>query len=172
MEKGLNTKQTSLETANIENIGAILDWKLKDKSPEAVADYIAFSIKNLETKISNIKEAETNIKALKLDVQKQIETIKVGSAKWLNDAGVSKLNGMAVSSVSILNSKPKTKLIVTNEESLINAGYFKTVLDETAVKNAILEGNDIEGARIEIIHQEDKLKINNRTKKILDEDSI
>jgi len=171
MEKGLNTKQTSLETANIENVGAILDWKLKEKSPEAVADYIAFSAANLEAKIDNIKEAEANIKALKADVQKQIETIKIGSSKWLSDVGVSKLSGMAVSSVSILNSKPKIELIVENEEALVNAGYFKTVLDKTAIKNAIEDGVNVDGARLEVVHKEPTLKINKLRKKI-DENSI
>jgi len=61
--------------------------------------------------------------------------------------------------MKVTNPKSKEELIVINEESLINAGYFKQVLDKTAVKNAILAGDIIEGATIEVTHQEDSLTI-------------
>ena len=71
---------------------------------------------------------------------------------------------ISVSSISISSSKPKNELKVINEESLINQGYFKTVLDKTAVKNAILDGVEIEGAEITIIYEEDKIRVNSRKK--------
>ena len=78
--------------------------------------------------------------------------------------GIDKLSGLYVSSVSISKANQRKKLKVLNEESLINQGYFKTVLDKTAVKNAILDGATIEGAEIEIIYMEDKIRVNERRK--------
>lgn len=155
--------ETRLETANSENITAILDAKLEATSPERVTDYVAFGIENLEAKIERIKQAEAELKAIKAEVQEQIDTIKIGTAKWLSDSGVDSLNGDITSSMKINQPKPKENLVITTHESeLINQGYFKTVLDKTAIKNAILNGVDVDGAEIEITHSEDTVTIYKR----------
>ncbi len=61
-----------------------------------------------------------------------------------------------------LSLKEKTTVIIDNEEALINAGYFKAALDKTEVKNAILNGVELEGAHLEIEHQEPTIKINKK----------
>ena len=157
-------KETRLETAPMHEIEATLDFKLAETSPEGVADYIGLTLQNIDDRLARIKEAEAQIKSLKSELVAQQETIKVGSAKWLAESGIDKLQGIYVSSISISSSKPKNELKVINEESLINQGYFKTVLDKTAVKNAILDGVEIEGAEIEIIYEEDKIRVNSRKK--------
>jgi len=162
MSKIEQRRETRLETAPIHEVGAILDFKLGETSPEGVADYIGLSLQNLDDRLMRIKEAEANIKSLKAELTSQAETIKIGSAKWLAESGIDKLQGMAVSSVSISKSKPKEELIVTNEESLINQGFFKTTLDKTAVKNAIMNDIVVEGACVEITHTEDKIRVNRR----------
>lgn len=159
-------KETRLETAPLHEISATLDYKLKETSPEGVADYIGLSIQNIDDRLLRIKEAESQIKALKSELTSQIEVIKIGSAKWLNECGIDKLQGIYVSSVSVSSSKPKETLKVVNEESLINQGYFKTSLDSTAVKNAIKDGASVDGATIEVLHCEDKIRVNTRKKDI------
>ena len=157
-------KETRLETAPLHEISAVLDFKLNETSPEGVADYIGLTLQNIDDRLERIKDAELQLKSLKLELTSQIENIKIGSANWLSESGIDKLSGLYVSSVSILKSKPKEEVKVLNEESLINQGYFKTVLDKTAVKNAILDGATIEGAEIEIIYMEDKIRVNERRK--------
>lgn len=155
-------KETRLESAPLQEVGAILDHKLEATNAEGVADYIGLSLQNIDDRIARIKEAEAQIKALKAELTSQSETIKIGSAKWLSESGIDKLNGMYVSSVSVSKAKPKEDLKVINEESLINQGFFKTVVDKTAAKQAILDGTEVDGAVIEVTHIEDKVRINMR----------
>ena len=159
-------RETRLEIAPIQEVKAILDARLETTSPESVADYIALSVQNLDDRLTKIKDAENQIKALKVEIVNQISTIKHGSAEWLSSAGIDKLNGLYISSISISAPKPKEELKIVNEDALINAGYFKTTLDKTAVKNAIKDGVEIEGATIEITHEPEGLRINKRTKKL------
>ena len=154
--------ETRLEYSNIENINVILDAKLEATSPQRVVDYISLSLDNINSNIERMKEAKKELDSLIKAQGTQKEIIKNGCAGWLSDAGVKKLDGDIVSSVSIYSPKPKETLKVINEESLINQGYFKTVVDKTAVKNAILDGVTVDGAEIEILHDSDTLKVNKR----------
>lgn len=155
-------KETRLESSPLHEVGAVLDFKLESTNSEGVADYIGLSIQNITDRLTRIKEAETQIKSLKSELTEQIDIIKLGSAKWLKECGIDKLNGMYVSSVSVSKAKPKEDLKVINEESLINQGFFKTVVDKTAAKQAILDGTEVDGAVIEVTHIEDKVRINMR----------
>ena len=161
-------KETRLETAPMQEISATLDFKLAETSPEGVADYIGLSLQNIGDRLDRIKDAETQIKLLKKELVAQQDIIKIGSAKWLSDSGIDKLQGIYVSSVSVSPSNYKNELKIHNEESIINQGYFKTVVDKTAVKNAILDGAKVDGAEIEVIYEENKIRVNSR-KKVIDE---
>jgi len=159
-------KETRLESAPFQEVEAILDHKLEDVGAEGVADYIGISLQNLGDRLERIKEAEAHLKSLKSELNEQVDTIKVGSAKWLQDAGIDKLSGLYVSSISVSKSKPKEDLKIINEDELINQGYFKTTVDKTAVKRAILDDVKVDGASIEITHVEDKVRVNMRKKEI------
>jgi len=78
----------------------------------------------------------------------------------LTSNGVDKLQGDLVSSLTVFEKAQTTELIITDEESLINAGYFIMSVDKTAVKNALLDGVDVVGAKLEITHNENSIKIN------------
>ena len=160
ISKNYKTRLEDAESA--ENIIAILDAKLEATSPQGVADYMGFSIDNIDSSIKRMKDAKKELDFLIKMHEKQKEIVKTGCALWLTQAGITKLDGDIVSSVSIYSPKPKETLKVTNEESLINQGYFKTVVDKTAAKNAILDGIKVDGAEIEVLHDSDTLKINKR----------
>ena len=152
--------ETKLETSNIENIGAVLDAKLEATSPEQLTDYVAFGIDNLEATIQRMKDAETELKVMRAEIENQIEVIKIGTSKWLSDTGITNLHGDIVSSMKVTQPKEKTELVITtDEDSLINQGYFKTVLDKTAIKNSILDGTEIDGAELKVTHQQESLTI-------------
>ena len=159
-------KETRLETADMENICPILDYKLEKTSPEEVVDYVALAVGNLEDQLVRVKDAEANLKQLKKDISSQIDTIKIGGAKWLSDIGIDKLNGLHTSSMTIYSPKPSVDVKVTDEESVVNAGYFKTAVDKTSVKEALNNDIAIDGAELVITHKESQLKINRVRKKI------
>jgi len=158
--KTLKRYETKLENADIKDFCAILDKKLEDTSPEEVVDYVAFAIDNIDGQIERIKDAQKRLAQLKKDVEGQKENIKIGGAKWLQSAGIDKLKGLVTSSMTIYTPAERKEVVVDNEDALINAGYFKQVLDKTAVKKAILADEKVEGAHIEITHREAELKIN------------
>jgi len=160
MSKITKKYTTRLETVESKDIVAVLDAKLLATSPERVVDYVSLAIDNLEAQIARMKDAETELKYLKEDAQSQIDTIKGGTAKWLTETGITKLDGDIVSSMKITQPKAKEELIITTDsDSLISQGYFKTAVDKTMIKNAILDGTDVDGASIEIVHQEPTLTI-------------
>ena len=157
--------ETKLETAESQNISAILDAKLEATSPERVVDYVAFGIDNLDAQLARYKDYKKELDALIKGIEAQKSIVKVETAKWLQESGIDSLNGDLVSSMKVTQAKPKEELIVTNEESIINAGYFKTTIDKTAAKNAILDGIELDGATIEVTHQEESLTIYKKRKK-------
>lgn len=162
MAKIQNRYETKLETADSTNIIAILDAKLEATSPNGVVDYVSFAVDNIDAQVHRMKSAIAELQGLCKLAEAQKDLIKVGSALWLEQSGIDKLNGDIVSSMSIYTPKAKDILIIHNEEALINQGYFKTVVDKTAVKQAILNGVDVDGAEIEVVHECDTLKINKR----------
>ena len=152
--------ETKLETSQIENIGAILDAKLEATSPEQLTDYISLGIDNLTATMERLSDAEKQLKEMKKDAQNQIDLIKIGSAKWLCETGITTLKGDIVSSMKVIEPKAKEELkITTDEDTLINQGYFKTKVDLTAIKNAIKDGVEIDGAELEITHSEQSLTV-------------
>ncbi len=161
MNDALKQYYNKLENVNdAESIEAILQAKLEATSSQRVVDYVGLSVSNLEAKIERIKQAEKEMKALKAETQSQVDLIKGGVAKWLSESGVEKLDGDIVSSMKVVTPKASEELIITtDEDSLINQGFFKAALDKTAIKNAILNGTDVEGAHIEVTHKEDTITI-------------
>ena len=153
---------TRLQTADNEDIKAILDLKLDQVGPNGLVDYIGLSVENIEVDISRVNAAIAELQEIKKSCSNQINIIKEVGAEWLSCAGIDSLKGDRISSVSILNKKPKEDVIIEDEVSLVDSGYFKTVVDKTSVKNAILAGEDVVGARIEVTHIQPALKINKK----------
>ena len=159
MSKLTQSYETKLENANSNEIVAILDSKLSATSPQSVVDYVGFSLDNLDATIERIRQAEKDLKALRQQAEIQKDIIKIGASTWLTESGVDSLKGDIESSMKVTTPKPTEELIITNEEALINQGYFKTVLDKTAVKHAIQDGAEVEGAHIDVTHKESSLTV-------------
>lgn len=154
--------ETKLETAELSNIPAILDAKLEATSPERVTDYVAFAIENLDSCVDRMKAAKAELDVLIAMNEQQKALIKRGTAEWLSESGIDSLHGDITSSMKITQPKAKESLVVDNEDELINQGFFKTVIDKTAAKKAINDGIAVNGAHIEVEHQEETISIYKR----------
>ena len=64
--------------------------------------------------------------------------------------------------ITVTEKATSKELIISDEESLINSGYFIMTIDKTAVKNALIDGIKLDGARLEITHNEDSIRVNKR----------
>jgi hypothetical protein len=161
----LKTIQTKLETADRDEISAILDHKAMEVGAAQTTDYIGMAIENIESANNRIDQAIKELQSIKKDNISRIEIIKTGVSYWLSENGIEKLHGDRISSVSIYDKKPRHELIVTDEEAVINAGFFKMSVDKTAAKQAIIDGATFNGAHIETIQDEASIKINKKRSK-------
>lgn len=156
---------TSLETLQ-HDVGAILNEKLKATSPEATVDYVGFALDNLDANIARAKDAKKELDAYIKEQTHAKETIKEGTAKWLADNGIDKLEGMRVSSLTIHEPAPSVKLVIhdRNCELFKNPDFIKTSLDETAIKNFLInsEFDYSEFAELETVNKQPQIKVNRK----------
>jgi len=166
--------QTEIENINTDKTEWFKNYVrqvLESNKPyHAKADYIGLSIKELDNKIAYIAEDIKELQALKKNLSTAKITALEATATVLAEYGIDRLDGTAISSITI--TPPKTKLKesfkIINAEALIELGYFKVVVDENAVKEAMstLEGmNEIDKfVEVGIVKEEvpAKIKVNFR----------
>ena len=129
-------------------IRAVLEDESRDFTRKA--DYIGLSIASIDDKIKGIDEEIKELQALKAQMKEAKRIAQEVAAEVLGSYGISKIEGAAISSLTITPEKEqtKTKLIINDEEALIAAGYAKTVVDTEAVKEAMIFGGADERNRI------------------------
>ena len=166
--------QTEIENINTDKTEWFKNYVrqvLESNKPyHAKADYIGLSIKELDNKIAYIAEDIKELQALKKNLSTAKITALEATATVLAEYGIDRLDGTTISSITI--TPPKTKLKesfkIINAEALIELGYFKVVVDENAVKEAMstLEGmNEIDKfVEVGIVKEEvpAKIKVNFR----------
>lgn len=110
-----------------------------DKPYHAKADYIGLSIKELDNKIEYLSSDIKEMQALKKSLTQAKAVALEATAEVLAEYGIDRLDGTAISSITITPQKTKLKetLEILDEEALIQLGYFKVVVDEEAVKEAM-----------------------------------
>jgi len=110
-----------------------------DKPYHAKADYIGLSIKELDNKIEYLSSDIKEMQALKKSLTQAKTVALEATAEVLAEYGIDRLDGTAISSITITPKKTKLKetLEILDEEALIQLGYFKVVVDEEAVKEAM-----------------------------------
>ena len=141
-----------------------------NKPYHAKADYIGLSIKELDNKISYISDDIKELQALKKNLTVAKTTALEATAEVLAEYGIDRLDGTAISSITITPSKTKIKdiLNIINSEELIKLGYFRVIVDEQSVKDAMstLEGmNEIDKfVEVDVVKEEvpAKIKVNFR----------
>ena len=110
-----------------------------DKPYYQKSDYIALSFMELDNKISYLA---TEIKALTALRKKLTEAKALGleiAADILKEYGIDKMEGTAVSSLTIAPPKQKTKEIIRIKDpnKVMELGYVSFSVDEKAVKEAL-----------------------------------
>jgi len=145
--------QTEIENINIDKTEWFKNYVrqvLESNKPyHAKADYIGLSIKELDNKIAYISDDIKELQALKKNLTLAKTTALEATAEVLVEYGIDRLDGTAISSITITPKKSKTKdtLNIINSEELIKLGYFRVVVDEASIKEAMctLEGmNEID----------------------------
>ena len=138
----------------------------------AKADYIGLSFQELQNKIDYLFEDIKELQRLKKDLTEAKSIALEVSAEVLQEYGIDRIEGTVISSLTLSPQKTKTKehFKITDEEALIKLGYYKVVVDEAAIKEAMLtqESMDEIDPFVEISLSKEivpaKLKVNARKK--------
>ncbi len=120
---------------------------LESKKPFfSKADYIGLSFQELQNKIDYLSSDIKELQQLKKTLTEAKTIAQEATASVLAEYGIDRIDGTAISSLTITPSKIKTKdkLVITNPDALMELGYVKVILDEKAVAEAMstIEGMD------------------------------
>jgi predicted transcriptional regulator len=110
-----------------------------DKPYHVKTDYIGLSIQELQNKIDYLGEDIKEMQLLKKRLENAKSIALEATATVLAEYGIDRLDGTAISSITITPQKTKIKesFKILNQEALIKLGYFSVVVDEKAVKEAM-----------------------------------
>jgi len=158
----------ALEECEQGEIINILNRKAEAVGSNATCDYIGRSLDNIQNTKERISQTIKELQEIKKRCEAQEEIVKIEVSKWLLENGVEKLEGDLISSITILEKAPTQKVII-DDEKLINVSYCKLVADTTLIKQAINEGAEVKGARLEVTHNESSIRLNKKKVKIVDE---
>ncbi|QFR49391.1 hypothetical protein FJR48_06490 [Sulfurimonas lithotrophica] len=105
----------------------------------AKADYLGLSIQEIQNKIDYLSEDIKEMQTLKKNLTNAKAIALEAIASVLEEYGIDRLDGTAISSITITPQKTKIKesLSILDPDALIKLGYFKAVVDEDAVKEAM-----------------------------------
>ena len=117
-----------------------------DKPYHVKADYIGLSFQELQNKIDYLASDIKELQALKKTLSEAKSIALEATASILSEYGIDRIDGTAISSLTVTPSKIKTKdkFIITDPHALMALGYTKVTVDEDAVKDAMstIEGMD------------------------------
>jgi hypothetical protein len=133
-------------------------------------DAISEAFISLDSKLDYIKEQQRLLANLKKQIEIAKELAKEEVSKALLSFGITKLEGLKVSSISATKETIKSvaKLEIYNEDALLKAGYFKVELDKEAIEEALLsadkriEVEDYADIKIEKVVKGATIRLNKR----------
>ena len=141
-----------------------------DRDYTRKCDYIGFSVLSIDTRIQSLDEEIKELQGLKKTLKSAKEIVLETGAEIFREYGIDKLDGAGISSITYTGASTadKTKLVIDNADALIEAGFFKKVVDEEMVSQYYTSekyGHIIqEHAHIEVVStpKPAKIKINKR----------
>lgn len=133
-------------------------------------DYIGFSLLSIKEKICLVDEEIQNLEEYKQKLMEAYEIAFCVGAKVFNTYGITKIEGTAISSITVTRSSETSKLELTilDEEALVKQGFYKKVIDENKVLESYINGEYkefiLQHAKIEptIYIRPSRLRINRR----------
>lgn len=162
----LQTEMENIKEDNQEWFKNYVRQVLESNKPyHAKADYLGLSIQEIQNKMDYLAEDIKEMSALKKTLSLAKATALEATAAVLAEYGIDRLDGTCISSITI--TPKKTKLTETfeiiNAEALIKLGFYKVVVDEQSIKDAMLsiEGiNEIdEFVKVGIVTEETPARI-------------
>ena len=142
--------QTEIENIKVDKTEWFKDYVRQvlesDKPYDVKTDYLGLSIQEIQNKIDYLTSDIQEMSVLKKNLVNAKSLALEATAAVLSEYGIDRLDGTAISSITI--TPKKSKLIetfkITNAEALIKLGYYSVVVDEQSVKDAMLtlEGMD------------------------------
>lgn len=115
-----------------------------DKHFTLKADTIGYGINSLDQKIEGIDEQIKELQSVKKRLKEAKEIALTVGAEIFNDYGIDKLEGMGISSITIVTAKDKidTELVIHDEEALMELGYYIKVLDTAKVMDDFTKADE------------------------------
>jgi len=106
-----------------------------DKDYTRKADYIGFSILSIDNSIQSIDEEIKELQGLKKSLKTAKEIVLQTGAEIFLEYGIDKLEGAGISSITYTGAvtQDKSKLVIDNADALIEAGFFRKVVDTDMV---------------------------------------
>ena len=143
----LQTEMEHIKADNTEWFKNYIRQVLESDKPYHVkTDYIGLSIKEIDNKIEYLSSDIKEMQSLKKSLQNAKAVALEATASVLAEYGIDRLDGTAISSITITPSNKKTKEIfkIIDAEALMQLGFCKVVIDEEAVREAMstIEGMD------------------------------
>jgi len=167
----LQTEMENLKADNQEWFKDYLRGVLEsDKSYFEKADYIAYSINQIQNKIDYILNEIKELQAIKKNLTNVKEIALESTATVLAEYGIDKLEGATISSITITPESSKSKDVVTikDDNAVMGLGFVSFSVDMEAVEKAIASKEGIDELKefIEVntltTTTPAKIKINNK----------
>ena len=168
--------QTEMENLKLGNENWFKDYIKQvlesDKQYYEKADYIAYSINQLQNKIDYVSSEIKELQDLKKSLASSKELAMQITASVLAEYGIDKLEGANISSITITPEKSKTEnvILIKDEQAVIRLGFVSFSPDYDAIEKT-LNNNDgyaweelsqyVEVSKITTTTQS-KIKINNK----------
>ena len=148
-----------------------------DKPYHVKADYIGLTFQEIQNKIYYLSSDIKELQQLKKILTEAKTIAQEATASILTEYGIDRIDGTAISSLTITPSKIKTKdkMVITDPYALMALGYTKVTVDEDAVKDAMstIEGMDEidKFVEVSIVTEEvpARIKINSKRGKLNNE---
>lgn len=140
MKYRLQTEMENLKIGNEEWFKDYLRQVLEsDKSYFEKADYIAYSINQVQNKVDYISSEIKELQAIKKSLTSAKEMALETTASVLAEYGIDKLEGARISSLTITPKSTKTKDVITikDDYAVMGLGFVKFIVDLEAVEKAI-----------------------------------
>ena len=168
--------QTEMENLKLGSVNWFKDYIKQvlesDKPYYEKADYLAYSINQLQNKIDYVSSEIKELQDLKKSLASSKELAMQITASVLAEYGIDKLEGANISSITITPEKSKTEnvILIKDEQAVIRLGFVSFSPDYEAIEKT-LSSNDgyaweelsqyVEVSKITTTTQS-KIKINNK----------